>query len=77
MRKIIFSTRIEKLTHELDEAKKNLQEKEDNEKQLKGMKYPFPDLRSIISFRNGQKIGKIRCTLRERMSFLEILIRRC
>lgn len=33
----IFSSRIEKLTTELDEAKKNLQEKEESEKQLKGM----------------------------------------
>ena len=53
MRIIIFSTRIEKLTHELDETKKSLQEKEENEKQLKGMKYPFVYLRSIMSFRNG------------------------
>jgi hypothetical protein len=32
------SARIDKLTNELDETKKTLQEKEDNEKQLKGRK---------------------------------------
>jgi len=32
---------MDKLTSELDEAKKNLQEKEENEKQLKGIHNKF------------------------------------
>jgi hypothetical protein len=45
---IYLSARIEKLTNELDEAKKNLQEKEENEKQLKGIKNLFSILSQLI-----------------------------
>jgi len=46
-----LSARIDKLTNELDEAKKNLQEKEENEKQLKGFNNNFFFLTLFHTFR--------------------------
>lgn len=39
----------------MDDAKKSLQEKEDNEKQLKGMKYPFSCLLLMMFFEETVK----------------------
>ena len=56
---LYLSARIDKLTTELDEAKKNLQEKEENEKQLKGIiQIFFLSIHYFISLETVKKLEK-------------------
>jgi chromosome segregation ATPase len=56
---INLSARIDKLTSELDESKKNLQEKEENEKQLKGKSDILSFYSSVfLSIENIKKFEK-------------------
>ena len=66
---------------ELDEAKKALQEKDENEKQLKGSgdtrSTPSRDSSIVSSCRNSEEIREVRRSLRKGMSIGQISLRRC